>query len=338
MTDLNKEFQQFYEELQITSSKKCAMVDSHNYLRRKIKNFFAEVHPEYIPMFYIQGSYKMGTTIRTSDDECDLDDGCYFFPKPDVKGATLQQWVCDAVKGTVDANPIHKNKCVRVNYKAGYHIDIPVYRKDRNDVSEHPELAVRDGDYEPSDPREVVEWFRKKKQDNEELVRLVSYLKAWCDNVKGQMPPGLAMTILASNNQCKIEGRDDLALRNTLIAIEDKLKSGFVCRVPGTPYDDMFKDYGVERRETFMHELSDFVTDAKLACSEPNRVKAAKLWRKHLGARFPSLQEEEGRLNNLRDISKKVLTGVATTAQSGIIHAGEGVSHIAHVNYGDEQV
>ena len=51
---------------------------------KKIKDYFNENHPEYKPTFYIQGSYKMGTTIRTKEDECDLDDGCYFIPKPDV--------------------------------------------------------------------------------------------------------------------------------------------------------------------------------------------------------------------------------------------------------------
>jgi len=119
----------------------------------------------------------MGTTIRTRDDECDLDDGCYFIPKPEVKGITLQNWVMDAVNGTVGATPVHKNKCIRVNYAAGYHIDLPVYRKERcNDNTEHPELAVRDGEYELSDPREIVQWFNSKKKDNPVLIRLVSYL------------------------------------------------------------------------------------------------------------------------------------------------------------------
>jgi hypothetical protein len=29
--------------------------------------------------FYIQGSYKMGTTIRTKEDECDLDKTCSLY-------------------------------------------------------------------------------------------------------------------------------------------------------------------------------------------------------------------------------------------------------------------
>ena len=156
MANLDSNFQEFFSELQITDTKRQKMIASHNNLRKKIKNHFKANHPEYKPSFYIQGSYKMGTTIRTKEDECDLDDGCYFIPKPNVTANTLQGWVKEAVEGITDASPLHKNKCIRVQYTAGYHIDLPVYRKDTNSDEEHPELAVRHKGYELSDPREVV--------------------------------------------------------------------------------------------------------------------------------------------------------------------------------------
>ena len=175
MANLDTQFQEFYGELQITVTKKQALITSHNNLRTKIQKYFAKNHPEYVPSFYIQGSYKMGTTIRTRDDECDLDDGCYFIPKPEVKGITLQNWVMDAVNGTVGATPVHKNKCIRVNYAAGYHIDLPVYRKERcNDNTEHPELAVRDGEYELSDPREMSKLAKLRDIGNKVLTGIAT--------------------------------------------------------------------------------------------------------------------------------------------------------------------
>ena len=277
MANLNSEFQDFYKDLQITNTKRKSLVVSHKNLRKRIKNHFKENHPDYKPKFYIQGSYKMGTTIRTKDDECDLDDGCYFIPKPDVAAATLQNWVFEAVDGTVDATPIRKNKCIRVNYNAGYHIDLPVYRKESDDnTAENPELAVRKSGYEQSDPKEVVEWFLKKKKDNDTLVRIVSYLKSWCDTVRGSMPPGLAMTILASNNQKKHTGRDDIALRDTLKAIRSSLEKNFTCIVPGVPYDDMFDDYDDDRQSKFMNELESFITDADKAIDEKNKRRISK--------------------------------------------------------------
>ena len=342
MANLNSNFLDFYADLQITGTKKKSLTTSHNNLRKKIKNYFKAKHPELTPSFYIQGSYKMGTTIRTKEDECDLDDGCYFIPKPDVSASTLQKWVFDAVTGTTDATPSHKNKCIRVKYAAGYHIDLPVYRKEKNDDnSEHPELAVRDSGFEESDPKEVVEWFKCKKKDNDALLRMVSYLKAWTDNVRGSMPPGLAMTILASNNQKKFEDRDDIALRDTLKEIKSSLDRDFSCIVPGTPYDKLFEDYDDDRKNKFLSELDKFIQDANKAIEEKNKKKASLLWRKHLGNRFPEAPDEDeeaaSRLNNLRSISSSILAGIASTAKSGIIHAAEGVKNLSHLNYGEEE-
>ena len=328
MANLDSNFQEFFGELQITDTKRQKMIASHNNLRQKIKNHFKANHPEYKPSFYIQGSYKMGTTIRTKEDECDLDDGCYFIPKPNVSANTLQGWVKEAVEGITDASPLHKNKCIRVQYTAGYHIDLPVYRKDTNSDEEHPELAVRHKGYELSDPREAVVWFQGKKSDNDVLVHLVSYLKSWTDTVRGFMPPGLAMTILASNNQKKHEGRHDIALRDTLKAIN-------------SPFDNLFENYDADRKQKFLNELDKFIEDADKAIEEKNKLKASKLWRKHLGERFPLAEDEVdetmNRLESLRVIGQQITAGIATTAKSGTIHAFEGVKNIAHSNYGQEE-
>ena len=74
-----------------------------------------------------------------------------------------------------------------------------------------------------------------KKKNNVVLVRLISYLKSWSDTVRGFMPPGLAMTILASNNQKKYEGRDDIALRDTLKAIKSSLNRGLIEKTHKSP-------------------------------------------------------------------------------------------------------
>ena len=340
MANLDSNFQEFYCNLQITDSKKQSMMTSRDNLRNKIKDYFKKTHPEYKPSFYIQGSYKMGTTIRTKDDECDLDDGCYFIPKPDVNASTLQNWVKEAVDGTTDATPVHKNKCIRVQYAAKYHIDLPVYRKENEQDNTHPELAIRDDGYAESDPREVVNWFLGKKKNNDALVRIISYMKAWSDNVRGFMPPGLAMTTLAADHQKKHEGRDDIALRDTLQAIKDILEEDFKCIVHGTPYDNLFEDYSDDRKQKFLNELSKFVDDANKAIEEKNKREASMFWRKHLGERFPLAEDEEeetmSSLNRLREIGKLVTTGIATTATNGLINASNGVKNIAHANYGKE--
>ena len=112
-------FKQFDNELNVTPTKKDSLMTSKDHLRTKIRDYFTKNHPEYKPTFFIQGSYKLKTLIRTKDDTCDLDDGVYFKENPDnVTGTTLQSWVKDAVNGTTDATPEHKKKCIRVDYKA----------------------------------------------------------------------------------------------------------------------------------------------------------------------------------------------------------------------------
>lgn len=235
----------------------------------------------------------MGTTIRTKDDTCDLDDGVYFENNPeDVDCKTLQSWVKDAVDGITDSAATHKKKCITVDYKAGYNIDLPVYLFDQ-DIEYHPQLAIKNEDWRLDDPKEMVEAFQQEKRDNPQLIKIVRYLKAWCDHKRDKMPCGLAMTILAMNNHAPHD-RDDVSLKNTLIEIERILKYRFQCIVPATPYDDIFEAYSEIRKNNFMNNLSAFVADAKKAVDdEKNKRAASLLWRKHLGDRFPIGADED---------------------------------------------
>ena len=284
MANLNYIFRQFNDELSVTDSKKSKMINSREHLREKIRKSFEQNHKSYSPKFYIQGSYKLKTLIRTKDDTCDLDDGVYFSSNPDnVTGTTLQRWVKEAVEGTTDATPIHKRKCIRVDYKAGYNIDLPVMVFDEN-TDNHPLLAVKNSDFQVDDPKEFVDYFQENKTD--QMVRIIKYLKAWCDHKRAEMPCGLAMTVL-SLKYFQGNDRDDVALKYILIEIEKHLKKDFKCIMPTTPKDNLFADYSEEKKKNFMDNLSSFIEDAKKAIDEPNHQKASKLWQKHLGERFP---------------------------------------------------
>ncbi len=290
MANCHELFQEFNSELNILSSKKQQMITSKDNLREKIKKDFKENHPGYSPRFYIQGSYKTGTSIRNKEDHCDLDDGVYFKSNPEnVAGSTLQSWVLKAVDGTTDATPIHKRKCIRVDYKAGYNIDLPVMVFDADKTS-HPQLAVKDSDFKEDDPKEFVDHFNRKKSD--QMVRMVKYLKAWCNHRRESMPSGLAMTVLTLNNYMP-NSRDDIALKFLLTDIETALNTKFECRMPTTPKDDLFDGYSETKRDNFMNKLRDFIADAKKAIDEKNQLKASRLWKKHLGDRFPDGEDKD---------------------------------------------
>lgn len=304
MANLNYLFQEFNDELTVSESKKSKMINSREHLREKIRKSFEQNHKGYSPKFYIQGSYKLKTLIRTKDDTCDMDDGVYFSSNPDnVAGTTLQKWVKDAVEGTTDATPTHKKKCVRVDYKAGYNIDLPVMVFDEN-IDNHPLLAVKNSDFQVDDPKEFVDYFKDNKTD--QMVRIIKYLKAWCDHKRAEMPCGLVMTVL-SLRYFQENDRDDIALKYLLIEIEKHLKKDFKCIMPTTPKDNLFADYSEVKTKNFMDNLSSFIEDAKKAIEEPNHLKASKLWRNHLGERFP-LGEDKSNEN-----SKSLIKAIGTS-------------------------
>lgn len=292
MANCNTLFGKYNDQISLTTDKKTKMNNSKNGLRERIKKYFKENHPNYVPKFYIQGSYKMKTAIRTKDDICDLDDGVYFFREPDVTATTLQGWVWDAVNGYTSATPEHRKKCIRNIFTGDYEIDNPVYYKVEN---EEYKIAVKNNGFEDSDPKAVVDWVNKNKDLEGMTIKIIKYLKAWCDFKRNKMPSGLAMTILAINAKSKIvlNTRDDISLTDILRQIKNDLRYDFKCIVPAIPNDDLFSDYDETRKKNFLNNLDEFFNDAEKALKENNYFRASKLWQKHLGERFPDGEDKD---------------------------------------------
>lgn len=307
MSNCHNLFQQFNDEISIPGAKRARMTKSKTGLRDAIRAHFKEHHSGYTPLFFIQGSDKMKTGIRTKDDICDLDDGVYFMREPDVSAATLQGWVRDAVAGYTNTPPQHKEMCVRSIFAGDYEVDHPVYYK----VDGKPyQIATKTNGWRSDDPKEMVDWFVSKKDQEGHLIFIVKCLKAWGDYKRNQMPPGLAMTILAAWAKEKFfyNDRDDINLTDTLREIKKALQMNFSCVVPAIPNDDLFADYDPIRQKNFMTALDDFLEDAELALKEKNQLKASQLWRKHLGDRFPEGEDKDENENAFDTI----ITGAKT--------------------------
>lgn len=311
MANCDNLFKTFNTELQIPKTKKDAMKVSDEALRDSIRKYFKDNHPKYKPTFYKQGSSETKNRIRTKDDTCDQDDGVYFKDNPDnVTGTTLQGWVKNAVDGTTEATPSHRKKCITVDYKAGYNIDLPVFIFDK-EKDAHPKLAVKGEDFKMDDPKEFIDEFNRVKDKEGQLIRISRYLKSWCDYKREKMPSGLVMTLLAMSHLQK-NSNDDVSLKFTLIAIEAELKREFKCVMPTTPHDNLFADYDEKRKKNFMDSLEAFITDAKAAVDdEKNQLKASRLWQKHFGKTyFPDGKDEDEKTS-----SASLLTGTIGTAK-----------------------
>lgn len=284
MANCHKLFQDYHGDISIGSAKNEKMKNSKEGLRNRIRKWFQENQPEYVPKFYIQGSYKMKNGIRTAEDICDLDDGIYFFREPDVTASTLKEWVREAVDGYTDTDPENRKKCVRSIFAKDYEIDHPVYYKVEG---KEYQIAVKEVGFEDSDPKALVTWFVSKKDKDGRLVRNIKYLKGWADNQSFKMPSGLALTILATNakNKIVLNERDDITIRDILKEIKKELTREFKCIVPAVPNDDLLESYN--NKDKFMEALDNLIDDADSALKESNQLRASRLWRKHLGNRFP---------------------------------------------------
>lgn len=310
MANCDKHFGVYNGNIRLTDARRKSLKGSRKELRNKVRKWFEENKPnETKPKFSGQGSMSMDTIInpiprkiKEENEEkmvlyYDVDDGIYFVgdkePKERPTPATYHSWIYDAVKGHTDKDPIDKNTCVRTLFANGRNIDQPIYYK-KGDI---PELAHKRDGWIDSDPKAFTDWFNDLAGKEPQLRRLVRYGKGWCDNREFEntskpMPSGLIITILFAENAVYRKDRDDVALKETLQAIQRKLNISFECKRPTTPKgENLLANYG--HKDYFMDCLAKFIDDATKALQEKNFKKATELWRKHLSDRFPLGDDKE---------------------------------------------
>lgn len=317
MAALHNEFTKYNKAIKLTDSRKEKLKASRNDIKKKIRNWFKDNKPDELqPKFHSQGSFEMNTGVNpipeTDENDktllkYDLDFGVYFIEKEDENNKqsveTWHDWVYNAVEDHTDKEPIKKATCIRVLFSDGHHIDLPIYYK-LNDVIE---LAHKLKGWTDSDPKEFYQWFNNLK--NAQLERIVRYLKGWKNyrelkNTNLKLPSGFELTILAANNYIE-DDNDDKAFRETVRKIDAELNktNGFKCLRPTTPKDeDVFANYSLTRKDSFLSTLRNLLNDLDRAKDEKNFKKASEILRNNqFGDRFPlgEDKDEEEKSNNL---------------------------------------
>lgn len=269
--------------------------------RTRLKSGLDEANHPHPKMIHSQGSYQMRTMVQDAECDYDIDDGVYFRPEDlrDANGSELtplqaRQRICDAL--THDqrfAKPAEvRSNCVRQEYQAGYHIDLPVYRiqiedEGTDNEQEIYELASKDT-WELSDARSVTKWFKDKihelngedGEDGFQLRRLVRLTKAFArsrDDWKAQTTSGITITKLTVDEFCAVAGRDDEALLNTWKAIEARLKTSTRIEHPVNP-THLAGDYD-DKVRFFQEKLTKALKTLELlAPSDCTRNEARDAW------------------------------------------------------------
>ncbi len=301
--------------------------------------------------FVSQGSYAMKTMVQHPDNDYDLDDGVYF-EKKDLKGARgaemtaldVRQMVRDAVDdGSFKTKPEVRKNCVTVYYDAGYHVDLPAYRrveKERffGDPEVYYELAG--ADWKRSDARDVTEWFEKEneakspdKENGRQLRRIVRLLKklaksrpTWAASILS----GFGITVLVVECFKRNAEREDVALYDTMKAIKDRLDWNLEVKHPVTPGDTITKSSDDPKAKYLRERLADVLGWLKpLRDDDCSREEAMKCWDKVFATDFFSKRYEAE--SNKNDSGGSLLTagiikqaGSSPEAQAAVRKEGGG--------------
>ncbi len=289
MANCQLQFLAFDKALNISPTSRKKLGSAHKSVRKHIETYFKKITTRYeFKRFKVQGSKVLGTLIKKYGEECDIDIGVYFYPKPDITAESLLKAVHKAfvVGHSTQFRPELKKRCVRVHYAGKYHIDLPVYYLERLRGRGQAYLATRDG-YIKNDPREFEDWFKVQQQGGTQLVRLIRYLKAWCHHVAEgrRMPQGVALTAMAGQIYKPYE-RDDEALLNVIRGVEKTLTRKWTCLMPVVPHDEVLKRFTESDKIAFLEKLNLFASDAEKAVKVRSVKSACTYWKNHLGRHF----------------------------------------------------
>lgn len=291
----------------LPQAERTAMRKRRDANRERLKSRLKEKGKPLPHEFIKQGSYAMRTMVQDPDNDYDIDDGVYFTQASlrdkdgeDMPAKDARVMVCDALKDDrFVRQPQVKRSCVRVFYNEGYHVDIPVYRIRESDGAY--ELAVGDS-WDVSRAADVEDWFNdvneQSSPDDEngrQFRRMTRMLKkfarsrtAW----KSQIPPGFTITKLAAEKYVSDVDREDVALRQTMKAIYNRLTISLEVDHPVTPGSKLTKGPDDPETAFLRDKLSDALKDlAVLDDASCTRKKALAAWDKVFNTDFFSQRE-----------------------------------------------
>ena len=278
--------------------------------RQRLRDGLKRDEKPAVQEFKAQGSYAMRTMLRHPSNDYDIDDGVYFL-KDDLMGSRggemspreAKEMVRDAVNhGSFATPPEIRKNCVRIIYAAGYHVDMPVYRrvttKDwAGNESHHYELASSSG-WKRSDARDVTKWFedeRTKSGDAVQIRRVVRLIKKFAksrDSWSTQILSGFGITALVTETYQRYSDRHDKALYYTMQGVRDRLNLSERIDHPTTPNETITThpegSYWNDPKAAF---LRDKLTEAlgkmdRLFASDCTRKEALQCWDKVFGTTY----------------------------------------------------
>ena len=320
------------EEVTLPKAEQDEMRERRDTNRQRLKDGLERDDEPTPTDFQSQGSYTHRTMVQDKDRDYDVDDGVYF-TKDDLQGSRGGDKSAHDAKEMVrkalhderfKSPPEVRTNCVRIFYNAGYHVDVPVYRRVktidfRGEEQIHHEIASTD--WKESDPAGVTRWFQRENEEQSpdttngrQLRRIVRLNKAFARSRESWRPRiarGFTITTLIVNECYRSNStREDKALYDTMVAMRDRLNWNLEIKHP-TIDGEMLTSGHDDARAKFLREKLDWAISNLDVLFEANctREQALKAWDKVFDTTFFSERLEDEKGSNQKGAAAE--TGVA---------------------------
>jgi hypothetical protein len=300
MFNMDKRLRAFYkDEVAIDAPTRKVLHEARIANEERLENGLVTAGRKKPKRHIIQGGYAMKTVVQQPENKYDIDNGAIFPPAALLKAnasemTTLEvrQMVCDALQDAkFKKKPEVRKHCVRVYYNDGYWVDVPAYREVTDSNTKETYLELASTRWTRSDPAGVTTWFRNlettlspdaEKQGDPQFRRITAYVKALSKQRTSWItwPTGFMSSVLVE--KCfKSNDRDDVALRDTLEAIRNRLLVSTVIYHPVLTSERLDRGSGsdedarcVEMREKLGELLPKLDVLDRSDCSDGDAAKA----------------------------------------------------------------
>jgi hypothetical protein len=258
---------------------------------------------------WLQGSYKFGTQVRpkNQEEEFDIDLGIYFKWSDSAEAGdygplqlkqliqeSLVQYAAETQDTTEVLDP-PKDRCNRISFTEGFHIDVPVYHL--NEQTDIRSLATEDDEWEDSDPTAIYLWFREQfsDEDSNQVRRLIRYMKMWSSLNLDTPPSSIMLTVLVAEAYSHLQEGDltgdDNAVLSVAKSIYSRLEQDVVVGNPVDSSENLNRLSDLDHY-LFMEKLDSLCLTAERAIAADNKASSASIWSELFGHFFPAPANE----------------------------------------------
>lgn len=310
-------------------------------------------HPVY-ERVCIQGSYVMHTLNQHPNGEFDID-VAVIFKKEDLPKSPLRarQRVAAAMRASgvrFATMPLARLNAVTVWYSDHHHVDLAVYRESTSFWGK-PVLEHASSEWTVRDPVEVTRWFKKEdkrlspKLDDGAIVepgqfrRVVRLIKMFTrSRLYWDLPGGLIISTLVAEVYEPAPERDDVALYNTLVRLQKRLRGSYDVKSPVDASSLTRRDKNERQVRDLLARLDDILPRLAILfdplCMEPRALRAWWFVFRHDYWLKRARTAELASLNQSQNLRIQVGVGDSSSGPFTLYHPSHGpIPKGAHVRF-----